>query len=234
MSYQEFRPSGFNVLPTVTKYILGINVILFALKFFSQGQLPLDEYLNLYYYKSQYFKPYQFITHMFMHGSFFHLLFNMFGVYTFGSILERLWGAKRFLNFYILCGLGAAAAQYATFYYSDTQLLQSVAFLGPDGEYMYKYMIDNMSCLGASGALFGLLGAFAFLFPNTMLGLFLLPPMKAKYFVGIYAAFELFYGYRSTLGGGAGDGIAHFAHIGGLVVGLIIVFIWRKRSNTFY
>lgn len=227
MNWQSNRSNGFLNLPVVTKWILGINIVLYLAKAFFAPPGLLDKYLDLYYFKSDYFKPYQVITHMFMHADFYHLLFNMFGVYTFGAVLEKLWGPKRFLNFYFLCGIGSALAQWGSFYYDDQKLGGLFSLYGENIQLLY----DNMRCLGASGALFGLLGAFGLLFPNTELYMMFIPiPIKAKYFVIFYAAIELF----SGIGQFEGDNVAHFAHLGGLAVGLILVLIWRKNRTNFY
>jgi membrane associated rhomboid family serine protease len=205
MSLQEFKPRQFQELPIVVKNILIINVVLFAGKFLLNGKIDLDRYLDLYPIGTDYFKPHQFITYMFMHADVPHILFNMLGVYMFGSILENIWGSKRFLNYYILCGLGAAALQLAISSFNN------------------QYTI----LLGASGAVFGLLLAFAMMFPNTELRLYFFIPVKAKYLVIGYALFELYNGFF------ANDNVAHFAHLGGLVVGIIIMLIW-KRNKTFF
>ena len=203
MSYQQFKPSQFQQLPMVVKNILIINVILY---FGSMVYGQLHRYLDLYPIGDPNFRPYQFITHMFMHDTgITHIFFNMLAVYMFGSILENLWGSKRFLNFYLLCGLGAAALQVGIFYYNG----------------------DGARMLGASGAVFGLLVAFAMMFPNTELLLYFVIPVKAKYLVGAYALYELYNGFY------ANDNIGHFAHLGGLVVGIIIMLIW-KRNKTFF
>lgn len=203
MSYQEFRPRQFQQLPLVVKNILIINVILFFGNMVMGGKLDL--YLDLYPIGYEEFKPYQFVTYMFMHADIPHIFFNMIAVYMFGSILESLWGPKRFLNFYLLCGLGAAALQLAIFYYTG----------------------DGARLVGASGAVFGLLVAFAMMFPNTELQLYFLIPIKAKYLVTGYALYELYNGFFPR------DNVAHFAHLGGLVVGIIIMLIW-KRNKTFF
>lgn len=209
MSYQEFRPRQFQELPPVVKNILIINVILFAAKeLLGMNGISLDSYLDLHPIGTPDFKPYQFITYMFMHASLSHIFFNMLGVYMFGSILENIWGAKRFLNFYILCGLGAAALQLGISYYN--------------GQYTIL--------LGASGALFGLLVAFAMMFPNTYLNIYFLIPVKAKYLVTAYGVFELVSGFLNR----EGDNIGHFAHLGGLVVGVIIMLIWKRNKTFFY
>lgn len=210
MSYQEFRPRQFQQVPVVVKNILIINVILFVAQeiLMASSRIDLAQYLALAPINTSYFKPYQFITYMFMHGSLSHIFFNMFGVYMFGSILENIWGAKRFLNFYLLCGLGAAALQVGIYY--------------ANGEFSYL--------LGASGALFGLLVAFAMMFPNTYLNIYFLIPVKAKYLVTAYGLIELLGGLMNR----AGDNVSHFGHLGGLIVGAIIMLIWKRNKTFFY
>ncbi len=171
--------------------------------------IGLTNYIALYSYQSDFFKPYQLVTHMFAHdpGNFFHILFNMYALWMFGAVLERVWGPKKFLIFYLVCGLAAGLAQMFT--------------MGPNG-----------SAVGASGAIMGLLAAFAYLFPNTQFYILPFPfPIKAKYMVAIYAAIDLFGGLHP----GAADNIAHFAHLGGMVMGFILVIIWGKSdTKTFY
>lgn len=211
MSFQEFKPRQFQQLPMVVKNILIINVVLFVVKSLWEMQIipskiDLDRYLDLFPIGTEYFKPHQFITYMFMHADISHIFLNMLGVYMFGSILENLWGPKRFLNFYLLCGLGAAALQLGISAFNN------------------EYTI----LLGASGSVFGLLVAFAMMFPNTELQLYFVIPVKAKYLVTAYAAFELYNGFF------ANDNVAHFAHLGGLVVGIIIMLIWKRNKNFFF
>ncbi len=203
---QEFKPRQFQEIPMVVKYILIINVALFAIKSFMPHLIDLDKYLDLSPVNSPYFRPHQFITYMFMHADLSHIFLNMLGVYMFGSILENIWGSKRFINFYLLCGLGAALFQLVINYFN-----QEFSIL-----------------LGASGALFGLLVAFAMMFPNTELQLYFIIPVKAKYLVLGYTLYELFNGFF------AHDNVAHFAHIGGLVVGVIIMLIWKRNKTFFY
>lgn len=233
MSYQEFRPSRFGNIPVVTKNIIIINVILFAAKFLLLDKIPLDDYLDLHYFKSSLFKPHQIITHMFMHADIGHIFFNMFGVYMFGSILENVWGSKRFINFYLLTGLGSAIAQMTVFYFEEQNIFSGVDLSVYSLESVLdakKQFYDGLVCLGASGAVFGLLTAFGMMFPNTQLQIYFLFPMKAKYFVLLYAAAELYMGLSSL----PGDNIAHFAHLGGAAVGAIIVLLWKKNRNFFF
>jgi membrane associated rhomboid family serine protease len=209
MSYQEFRPRQFQQIPVVVKNILIINVILFvAQTIMRQSGIDLAQYLALAPINTVYFKPYQFITYMFMHADVMHILFNMFGVYMFGSILENIWGAKRFINFYLLCGLGGAALQAGINYLT--------------GDFAYL--------VGASGALFGLLAAFAMMFPNTYLNIYFMIPVKAKYLVTAYAAFEVIGAVLNR----SNDNVSHLGHIGGLIVGVIIMLIWKRNKTFFY
>jgi membrane associated rhomboid family serine protease len=206
MSYQEFKPRQFQELPMVVKNILIINVVLFIAKFLLSNTIDLDRYLDLYPIGTPNFKPHQFITYMFMHADLSHIFLNMLGVYMFGSILENIWGAKRFINFYLLCGLGAAALQLAISSFNN----------------------EFTILLGASGSVFGLLVAFAMMFPNTELQLYFIIPVKAKYLVIGYSLFELYNGFF------ANDNVAHFAHLGGLAVGIIMMLIWKRNKNFFF
>lgn len=191
-------------IPQVTKILLVINVLVFLVNMVSGG--IVNRYFALYSFNTGAFSPYQLITHMFAHGGFGHLFFNMFGVYMFGRAIEMHIGSKRFFILYFVSGLGAAALQLI----------------------IYHTMGDVAAMVGASGALFGILAAFALYFPNVPLMLIFLPiPIKAKYFVAIYAGFELFSGI-SAIGGGSQ--IAHFAHLGGAIVGFILVKIWKKNQ----
>lgn len=208
----QFNSNRFGI-PEVTRNIIAINVLLFIATIYSGN--TMYEYLALFNYKSNYFHGWQMITHMFMHGSFTHLLFNMFGLYMFGSRLEQMWGAKRFINFYLITGLGAALLHTLVQDYEITQGLVSV----------------NQPTVGASGALFGILVAFAMYWPNTELFLMFIPvPIKAKWAVIGYATFELFAGIS-----GFQAGVAHFAHLGGALFGFILVQYWNKNNrNSFY
>ena len=208
----QFNSNRFGI-PEVTRNIIAINVLLFVATIYSGD--TIYEYLALFNYKSNYFHGWQMITHMFMHGSFTHLLFNMFGLYMFGSRLEQMWGAKRYINFYLITGLGAALLHTLVQDYEITQGLVNI----------------NQPTVGASGALFGILVAFAMYWPNTQLFLMFIPvPIKAKWAVIGYAAFELFAGIS-----GFQAGVAHFAHLGGALFGFILVQYWNKNNrNSFY
>ena len=239
----QYRPSGFGYLPVVTKNIIIINGIMFlaTLALGTKG-IDLNKYFGLHYYLSSDFKPHQFITYIFMHGSFTHILFNMFGVYIFGQVLEQVWGPKRYLIFYIVTGLGAALMQYVILHFQISEVLAKVNEAIASNELSaiektdlinrkYEFLnSDRHVIIGASGSLFGLLGGFGMLFPNRMLYLYFLFPIKAKRFVTFYGLFEIISGLQNN----PADNVAHFAHIGGLVVGIIMVWVWRRDSNHFY
>ena len=192
--------------PIVLNLII-INALVFVAQMVLDKTTGLTNYIALYSYQSDLFKPYQLVTHMFAHGGFMHILFNMYALWMFGAVLERVWGPKKFLIFYLVCGLAAGLAQMFT-------------------------MDVNGSAVGASGAIMGLLAAFAYLFPDTKFYILPFPfPIKAKFMVAIYAAIDLFGGFHP----GAADNIAHFAHLGGMVMGFILVIIWGKSdTKTFY
>jgi membrane associated rhomboid family serine protease len=202
----QYGNSMQRTTPIVLNLII-INALVFVGQMVLDKTMPFTGWIALYSYKSSLFQPYQLVTYMFAHANFFHILFNMYALWMFGSVLERVWGPKRFLIFYLACGLAAGVTQLIT-----------MDALG--------------STVGASGAVMGLLAAFAYLFPNTEF--FILPfpfPIKAKYMVIIYGAIDLFGGIHP----GASDNIAHFAHLGGLVMGFILVIIWgRTNKKTFY
>lgn len=224
-----------NAFQRTTPVVLNL-LIINVLAYFAQSAFGGNELLNkvndlfaLHHYKAEVFRPYQVITHMFMHGGLGHLIFNMFGLWMFGSILEKVWGPKRFLLFYLICGIAAALVQMAFYTYSFWQIDHLV--LNAEDQAFYQQQLRIACTVGASGAIMGLLGAFGYLFPNTELIVFPLPvPVKAKWVITVIAAIDIFGGVYST-----GSGIAHFAHIGGLAMGLLIVIIWNKTNKkTFY
>lgn len=202
MAYNNYRPS--QRIPPIVLNLIIINVIVFIAQYVLDSSLNLTMTFALYPYNSGLFEPYQLVTHMFLHGGFLHILFNMYALWLFGSVLERIWGPKKFLIFYFVCGLAAGLAE--TFFVSG----------GP--------------AIGASGAIMGLLAAFAYTFPNTQFYILPFPfPIKAKWMAAIYAGIDLFGGVAG------GDDIAHFAHLGGLIMGFILVIIWNKSDKkTFY
>jgi len=197
--------------------------------FFAQQAIPnLTEWGALHYWKSPLFKPHQIITHMFLHGNFTHILFNMLALWVFGSILENYWGAKRFINFYLVCGIGAALVQMLMIPFEARQAIGSHPDVPVEMvDAAVRQFTDEYSMIGASGAIMGVMAAFAYLFPNTELYLMLIPiPVKAKYIIPIYVLFDLFGGFSRQ----AGDNVGHFAHLGGALVGILIV-IFQNRTN---
>ena len=210
MAYNNYGRSQ-RITPIVLNLII-INVLVFIIQSMFDGKpsenildLKVTREIALYPYNTEFFKPYQIVTHMFAHGGFFHILLNMYALWMFGTVLEKVWGPKRFLIFYLACGLAAGVAQM---------------------------FLSNAPAIGASGAIMGLLAAFGYLFPNTQFCIIPIPvPVKAKYLVMIVAALDLFGEFQS----GGPDNIAHFAHLGGLVMGLLLVIIWNKTNKkTFY
>jgi membrane associated rhomboid family serine protease len=236
-------------IPPVVKNLLLINLMMFvALLIFQARGTDLNEELGLYNVASSEFRPFQIITHMFMHGNFVHIFFNMFALISFGAILERLWGPKRFLLFYLITGIGAVVLYSITNYVEYSQLVASmnpeeVDFVKENGLELInsgRNWFGDMGKLnanlftpmvGASGAIYGLLVAFGMLFPNTEMMLIFLPvPIKAKYFIPILIALALFGGFSDS----EGDNVAHFAHLGGALFGFILVKFWNKNRNNFY
>jgi membrane associated rhomboid family serine protease len=293
----EFRPGRFQILPPVVKNLIIINsIIVFAQFVLGKFGIDIADYFGLHYWKSNYAHFWQYFTHMFLHGSYndingsiMHLFSNMFALWMFGSILENVWGPKKFITFYLVCGLGAAvlhmgvlAYEYSTIQqaFNDYQhnptldqynlFLRQRADLSPGNplsiqlyqiqqawnnlpsqdlsnesisainqylnganirvganETRYFEGIYDEATVGASGAVFGILFAFGYLFPNTLLYLYFLVPIKAKYVVAAYALFELYAGIQNS----AGDNVAHFAHLGGMLVGFILLKIWSKQNR---
>jgi membrane associated rhomboid family serine protease len=283
MSSQQYSPMGFKLLPPVVKNILIIN-FLFFLATISLGQafnIDLVDKLGLHFITSSSFKPYQFITYMFMHGGFSHVFFNMFAVWMFGYALENYWGPKRFLTYFLVTGIGAALVHYAIMYYweispvltninaflSEPDLTKFKVFINsPDfrvvsvevqnrfNEFSTAYntlvlsdpdkalqlAIDFMVfykqafvsapvVVGASGAVFGILLAFGMLFPNTLIFLYFFIPIKAKWFVVIYGLIELYTGITDK-----GSNVAHFAHLGGMLFGFILIKLWQRKPYNPY
>ena len=220
-----------NKLPKVTKNLLAINVLVFlATLVLEKKGIDLAGILGLHFFKAADFAPYQFVTYMFMHGGFAHLFFNMFALYMFGGVLERLWGAKRFLIFYLVAGVGAGLFQELVQYIGFVQeglanfknvQIPSVGVM-PMGEFLNLW-----TTVGASGAVYAILLGFGMTFPNDKMFVFPLPfPIKAKFFVIGYAVIELLLGVSNSM-----DGIAHFAHLGGMVFGLVMVLYWRGKRK---
>jgi membrane associated rhomboid family serine protease len=237
----QYRPTGFGHLPVVTKNIIIINVLLFVAKIIlGQRQINLDDYFGLHDHLSSNFKPHQFITYIFMHGNISHIFFNMLGVYIFGQVLEQVWGPKRYLIFYLVTGLGAALVQYVIMHMEIVRILTAINEEIATSHFSYSEIAERIEfkdmllrrkvVVGASGSLMGLLGGFGMLFPNRYLYLYFLFPIKAKWLVILYGGFEIFSAFQND----PNDPVAHFAHIGGLVVGVLLVLLWRKDREHFY
>lgn len=232
----QYRPGGFGSIPMVTKNLLIINVIMFVLTklMISVKGIDLNDYLSLHHHLSDNFKPHQWITYVFMHANIMHLLSNAIGLYIFGNLLEMTWGPKRFLIFYIVCGYGAAVPEYIIHHFEVLKMIEakndvfnSTLYDGGDKAFVIEqlhYALNNFVILGASGALYGMLGASAYLFGNMEMGFFFIPVrIKLKYLVSIYIVLEIYGGLK------AGDGVAHFAHMGGLIIGMATVLtLYRK------
>ena len=241
---------GFFSLPTVVKNLIMINVIMLLANLVIGSTLGynLNGLLGLYFPKSESFKPLQILTHMFMHAGFWHLFFNMYALFIFGQVLENVWGPKRFLIYYLVCGLGAALVHESVIGFEYSKLIreltpeqvQTVISEGAsllsrnrgfaDPSMQELQILLNTPTVGASGAVFGILLAFGVLFPNTQLMLLFPPiPIKAKYFVLAYGGIELYLAFTQP-----GSNIAHAAHLGGMLFGYILIRYWRKTTNTLY
>ena len=269
----QYQTSPFS-MPPVVKNLIMINVVMLVATWALRNTgIDLTEKLGLFYPGSPHFKPYQFVTHLFMHGDFFHLLFNMFALFMFGKVLESIWGPKRFLIYFFVTGLGAAALHSFVTYIEISALQKHVAAFEntPSPELLAALVKSNLGhpatwvtdlvnnwgvspnnptyidqanelvkqifaqrvnipTVGASGAVFGVLLAFGYLFPNTELMLLFPPvPIKAKYFVMGYGAIELYLGITES-----NSNIAHFAHLGGMLFGFILLKYWSKNTTKFY
>jgi len=272
--FEKFGGRGGNLPPVVTN-IIAINVLLYLITVVGERYgLDLTRYLALYYPGSEYFQPYQLITHMFMHSGLTHLFFNMFALWMFGRVLESVWGPKRFFIYYFVTGLGAAGLHLFVNYLSIHGMMRDaqavISSISPDAfavyvkdhvpEYMNRvsefvtgwisdpsnpsYVTEatgfinqitdariNVPTVGASGAVFGVLLAFGMLFPNTQLMLLFPPiPIKAKWFVLGYGAIELW----SAVLNQPGDNVAHFAHLGGMIFGFILIKYWNRTNRKHF
>jgi membrane associated rhomboid family serine protease len=281
---EQFRPRGFSLLPTVVKNLLIINGLVFLAQMVAEKtfHIRLEDILGLHYPPSMAFRPWQFITYMFLHGDIWHLLFNMFALWMFGYALENIWGPKRFMFYYFVTGIGAALVHYFVIFleinptvvamdaiianptapaifdfisgttlqihqYSGEIYSQSSKFqeavealaYNPENRQALliarnflvdyrEYYLNLPNVIGASGAVFGILLAFGMLFPNTLIYIYFFFPLKAKYFVILYGLAELFYGFR-----GDQSNIAHFAHLGGMLFGFILILYWKKKGRLY-
>lgn len=244
---QQYRPSGFSMLPPVVKNLLIINGILFlaTIVFESTFHVDLVRFLGLHYPLSNDFGIWQLVSYMFMHGGFTHILFNMFALWMFGNTLENVWGPKRFLNYYLITGIGAGLVQILIAWIRIKSIEsgmhpEQIAIVIQEGAEVLKRgmnyqdagmanlnLIINTPTVGASGAVFGILLAFGMMFPNSLIYVYFAIPIKAKYFVLIYGAIELYLGFANN----AGDNVAHFAHLGGMIFGFFLILLWKKKGD---
>jgi len=246
MSNERYSPSGFGFLPPVVKNLIIINGLFFLATIVLETSLHINlkDYLGLHYFVSPDFSPYQFVSYMFMHADFSHIFFNMFALWMFGSVLEHTWGPKKFLIYYMITGIGAGLIQvlviYIQVYYAESGLsAEQIAQIRETGYEIIKNgqnftdpiaghlnALYNMTTIGASGSVFGLLLAFGMLFPNSLIYLYFFIPIKAKWFVILYGAIELFSGVYYT-----GSNVAHFAHLGGMIFGFFLIIYWKKQAD---
>ncbi len=238
-----------NNLPPALKNLLIINVLVFfAAALLQSTGMDANGMFGLHYFQAEKFRFYQLISYMFLHANFQHLFFNMFGLFMFGRVLEQVWGSQRFLIFYFATGIGAALVQELVQFVElrpaiaeINGLINNMPATGVDvGERIITSrdellqlktdMLNRFVTIGASGAVYGVLLAFGMLFPNTEMFIMFIPiPIKAKYMVIGYGLLELFSGIAGT-----GSGVAHFAHLGGMIFGFFLIRYWRKHTNNFY
>ena len=226
-------------IPIITRNLLIINVVAFLICTFSgadaSGGYHLNNLLGLHFFLAPDFHLYQLFTYMFMHGGWDHLFFNMFALWMFGCVVERVWGPKKFLFYYISCGVGAGlfqeAAQFGQFYMmASEQIPQFSMAMVSEVARNSASMLNAWTTVGASGAIYAILLAFGMIFPEERIFIFPLPiPIKAKWFVMFYAAIELFSAISTT-----GDGVAHLAHLGGMVFGFFMIRYWQKHPTDGY
>ncbi len=222
---------SMNKLPEVTKNLLAINILMFLATIVLERQgTDLTSLLGLHFFKASDFEPYQLLTYMFMHSDFSHLFFNMFALFMFGGVLERVWGSKRFLIYYLVAGVGAGLLQEVTQYIHFAQLgwdANALIRVQSLGLVPVSDVLNMWTTVGASGAVYAILLGFGMSFPNEKMFIFPLPfPIKAKFFVIGYAAIELLLGVSNSQ-----DGIAHYAHLGGMLFGLVMILYWRRKRK---
>lgn len=230
----QHNVSFWHNMPPVTRNLIIINALLWvATLLMRRIGVNLMELLGLHFFMAEHFNPMQLVSYMFLHdtNSISHLFFNMFAVFMFGTTLERLWGSKRFLIFYMITGIGAGLVQEVTWLWSLRDLLTgSIDMINLNGQDLItkKEYYDLFITVGASGAVFGILLAFGMNFPNSPLYIMFIPiPVKAKYVVAGYGLIELFAGITNF----SGDPIAHFAHLGGMLFGFIMILYWKKTNR---
>ena len=219
-------------IPPITKNLLIINVLCWLANITFIHKFNINYNLGLHYWDAEMFYPFQFISYMFLHANISHLFFNMFGLYMFGRVLEQYLGPKKFLTYYFVTGIGAAIIQQATWSIDLMPIAKQINFDLSNGAPIAllkqkELLFNQFVTIGASGSIFGLLLAFGMLFPNQPLYLMFIPvPVKAKYFVIGYAVIELFSGVSNF----NFDNIAHFAHLGGMLFGVLLILYWKKQQ----
>lgn len=219
-------------IPKVTKNLLIINILAYlATITLVKSGFDMNDIFGLHYYESDSFKPFQIITYMFLHASFSHLFFNMFALWMFGRIIEEILGQSKYLFFYFTCGIGAGLVQELAWSYDIPNALQGIAMKYETvlSAAETELIMSRFITVGASGAIFGLLLAFAMLLPNQPIFFMFIPvPIKAKYFVIIYALIELWGGVAAS----SGDNVAHFAHLGGMIFGFFLLKYWQNKYKN--
>lgn len=219
-------------IPPITKNLLIINVLMYlATTVLEKNGIMLNDLLGLHFFKAESFMPYQLVTYMFMHASFNHIFFNMLAFWMFGRILEQVWGPRRYLIFYLVCGVGAGICQEVVqyFQYVSEGLANFTEVTNGEAVIPMSKYLDLWTTVGASGAVYGILLGFGMSFPNERILLLIPPiPLRAKYLVMGYVAIELFMalGMKDT-------GVAHFAHIGGMLFGFLLILYWRHRARSY-
>ena len=220
-----------NNIPSMTKNLLIVNFLAFVATWVLELRgIDLTQLLGLHFFLASDFHVYQFFTYMFLHGGFTHIFFNMFALWMFGSVIERVWGPKKFIFYYIVCGIGAGITQelvqYATYTIEGISAYQYVSAGGV--QLTTDAYINLWTTIGASGAVYGILLAFGMIFPNERLFIIPFPfPIKAKWLIVGYIAIELF-----SAMSGPGDGVAHMAHLGGMLFGFLLIRYWQKHPDS--
>ena len=219
-----------NNIPSITKNLLIINVLaFFATWVFEKQGLDLTATFGLHFFMAKDFSFYQLVTYLFMHGSFMHLFFNMFAVWMFGTVMERVWGPKRFLIYYLVCGIGAGIIQEGVQYinYANENLAAYDFVMTSSGRITTEAYLNLWTTVGASGAVYAILLAFGMTFPNERMFIIPFPfPIKAKWLIGGSIVIEVWSALNTP-----GDGIAHMAHLGGMLFGFLLIRYWRKHPN---
>ena len=229
-SYENNSRGGFfGSIPPAIKNIIIINVLVMVMITLKENWMITN--FALFYPSSPFFKPWQIVTHMFMHGGFWHIFFNMYTLFIFGTVLERIWGTKKFLIFYFVTGIGAALLHTGVQFIEAQVYISQIAEGSQQAAAAYQ-ALKYTPTVGASGAIYGVLMGYAMLFPDSVLTL-IFPPvsLKAKWFVIIFAVIELLTGISSIRS--VGGGIAHFAHLGGMLFGWLLILYWKKRHRMY-